>query len=187
MLVRGVREHSADTKNIVQANALGSTTNELKSVSLGQTNTLDEAKVSRRRLVGLFKTIPLFSLLTGKDLEAIAKRGREVTFEAGQTIFKEGEVGVGFFLILDGQVEIRRKGKVLQSLGGARFFGEMSVIDDLPRTADAVAVKSTTCFALTVWEFGALVNTRPGIAFPIMKELVRRLRQQQASESDWAG
>ncbi len=147
-------------------------------------NALDEAKVSRHRLVGMFKTIPLFSLLNEKDLEAIAEKGREVAFKQGHTILKEGEPGVGFFLILDGQVQVRRKAKVLASLGSGQFFGETSVIDDLPRTADVVAVKNTTCFGLTMWDFGALVNTRPGIAVPIMKELVRRLRQQHSSATD---
>jgi len=90
---------------------------------------LEEEK-SRLRLTETIGTIPLFSGLEKKDIERIAGAGREVTFEKGKTILREGEPGLALLLILDGKVEVRKKGKLLATLGKGRFFGEMTVIDD---------------------------------------------------------
>jgi len=91
---------------------------------------------------------------------------------------REGEPGLALLLILDGKVEVLKKGKLV-TLGKGRFFGEMTVIDDKPRSADVVAVAPTRCFGLTAWAFAALVRTYLEIALAVMKELVRRLRDVQ--------
>ncbi len=140
---------------------------------------MEEEKKSRLRLTETIGTIPLFSGLEKKDIERIAGAGREVTFEKGKTILREGEPGLALLLILDGKVEVQKKGKLLATLGKGRFFGEMTVIDDKPRSADAVAVAETRCFGLTAWSFAGLVRTYPEIALAVMKELVRRLREVQ--------
>ena len=85
-------------------------------------------------------------------------------------------MGVGFYLIIDGNVEVRRKGKVLSELGSGQFFGEMALIDNRLRSADVVATAPTTCLALTAWSFIGLVRSEPNIAVGVMKELVKRLR-----------
>ena len=92
---------------------------------------------------------------------------------------REGEPGLALLLILDGKVEVLKKGKLVATLGKGRFFGEMTVIDDKPRSADVVAVAATRCFGLTAWAFAALVRTYLEIALAVMKELVRRLRDVQ--------
>ena len=102
-------------------------------------------------------------------------------FEAGKKILQQGERGLAFLLILDGSVEINKDGKRLAKLGKGQFFGEMTVIDDQPRSADVVAIEPTTCFGLTAWSFDAVVGSNPSIAKQIMKELVRRLRQVENS------
>ena len=137
-----------------------------------------EERKSTQPLAETIGTIPLFSGLDRKDRERIAGAGREVTFEKGKTILREGEPGLALLLILDGKVEVLKKGKLV-TLGKGRFFGEMTVIDDKPRSADVVAVAPTRCFGLTAWAFAALVRTYPEIAPAIMKELVRRLREVQ--------
>ena len=137
-----------------------------------------EERKSTQPLAETIGTIPLFSGLDRKDRERIAGAGREVTFEKGKTILREGEPGLALLLILDGKVEVLKKGKLV-TLGKGRFFGEMTVIDDKPRSADVVAVAPTRCFGLTAWAFAALVRTYLEIALAVMKELVRRLREVQ--------
>ena len=137
-----------------------------------------EERKSTQPLAETIGTIPLFSGLDRKDRERIAGAGREVTFEKGKTILREGEPGLALLLILDGKVEVLKKGKLV-TLGKGRCFGEMTVIDDKPRSADVVAVAATRCFGLTAWAVAALVRTYPEIAPAIMKELVRRLREVQ--------
>ena len=140
---------------------------------------MEQERKSTHRLAETIGSIPLFSGLDRKDRERIAGAGREVTFEKGKTILREGEPGLALLLILEGKVEVRKKGKLLSTLGNGGFFGEMTVIDDKPRSADVVAVAPTTCFGLTSWAFAGLVRTYPEIALAVMKELVRRLREVQ--------
>ena len=140
---------------------------------------MEQERKSTQRLAETIGSIPLFSGLDKKDRERVTGAGREVTFEKGKTILREGEPGLAFLLILEGKVEVRKKGKLLSTLGNGGFFGEMTVIDDKPRSADVVAVAPTTCFGLTSWAFAGLVRTYPEIALAVMKELVRRLREVQ--------
>ena len=125
----------------------------------------------------MLSTVPLFSGLDGKALEAVAAAGREVTFESGKRILSQGEPGLGFLLVLDGMVEVQKKGKKVASLKPGNFFGEMTVFDDKPRSADIVAVEPTSCFGIASWSFFPLLRTNPDIALGIIKELVRRLRE----------
>ena len=140
---------------------------------------MEQERKSTHRLAETIGSIPLFSGLDKKDRERVTGAGREVTFEKGKTILREGEPGLALLLILEGKVEVRKKGKLLSTLENGGFFGEMTVIDDKPRSADVVAVAPTTCFGLTSWAFAGLVRTYPEIALAVMKELVRRLREVQ--------
>jgi CRP/FNR family transcriptional regulator, cyclic AMP receptor protein len=142
---------------------------------------LEDEKASKRRLASKLVTVPLFAGLDDRELETIAESGREVLFEAGKKILQQGERGLAFLLILDGSVEVNKDGKRLAILGKGQFFGEMTVIDDQPRSADVVAIEPTTCFGLTAWSFDAVIGSNPSIAKQIMKELVRRLRQLEDS------
>jgi CRP-like cAMP-binding protein len=131
----------------------------------------------RTRLAKMLSSVPLFSGLEKKDLEEIAGIGRQVTFELGKTIVKQGEPGIGFLLVLEGKAEVRRNGKTVATLEPGNFFGEMSVIDDKPRSADVVAIEPTKCFGVTAWSFAPMLRSNPSIAIGIIGELVRRLRK----------
>lgn len=133
----------------------------------------------------MLRDVPLFSSFTDKHLQAVAKTAKEVEFEAGKPIVKEGDRSkVGFFLILEGQVEVRKGGKVLSRLGSGQFFGEMAVLDGQPRSADVVAVAPTKCLVLASWDIKALITTYPDIALEIIGELTRRLRQTSMTLSE---
>jgi CRP-like cAMP-binding protein len=129
----------------------------------------------------LIGSVPFFSGLDEKKRNSIATQGKELAYKAGDSIVEEGSMGVGFYLILDGRAEVRKKGKVLASLGKGQFFGEMSLIDEQPRSADVVAVSSTKCWALSSWAFDSIVKKNPEIALMMLKEMVKRLRAAQSS------
>jgi CRP/FNR family transcriptional regulator/CRP/FNR family cyclic AMP-dependent transcriptional regulator len=101
---------------------------------------------------------------------------KERTFEAGESIVKEGESGTGFYLVADGNVEVRRKGKTISKLAKGDFFGEMTLLDNQPRSADVVASTPTTCYVLTGWAFVGLLRSKPDIGINMIKELISRLR-----------
>jgi CRP/FNR family transcriptional regulator, cyclic AMP receptor protein len=119
-------------------------------------------------------SVPLFAGLKKKQLEVVSKLGHDMSFDSGQTIVKEGELGIGFYVILDGRAEVRRNGRILSEIDPGGFFGEMAVLDNQPRSADVVAVKPTRCAAFTAWSFEALMHLRPEIPATIMTELARR-------------
>lgn len=139
------------------------------------------SKESEERLGKIIGTVLLFSELSKKQLNGIAKSGTERRFNAGHAIVKEGETGVGFYLILDGKVEVRKKGKVLSTLTAGDFFGEMGLIDDKPRSADVIAASPTTTFCLSPWTFTGIVTGSPEITMRMMKVLVNRLRESNKS------
>jgi CRP/FNR family cyclic AMP-dependent transcriptional regulator len=126
-------------------------------------------------------SVPFFSSLDEKSRKKLLAQGKEMSYKAGSTIVAEGTTGVGFFLILDGKAEVRKKGKVLATLSQGQFLGEMSLFDDLPRSADVVALQPTKCWAITSWSFAALIKDHPELALGMLKELVKRLRAAQAS------
>ncbi len=125
--------------------------------------------------------VPLFGGLDDKHRKALVSQGKEMTYRAGDAIVNEGTTGVGFFLILDGRAEVRKGTRVLATLAKGQFFGEMSLIDEQPRSADVVAVRPTKCWAITSWAFAGLVKTHPEMALAMLKEMVKRLRTAQSS------
>lgn len=130
------------------------------------------------RPVEYLKEVPLFSSFSNKQLKSVVKTAKEKEFEEGDTIVREGEsTKVGFYLILDGQVEVKRGDKVLTKLGSGQFFGEMAVLDEKPRSADVTAITDTKCLLLTNWDFKALIKTYPEMAMNVISELANRLRQ----------
>ena len=124
------------------------------------------------------KEVPLFSNFSDKQLKSVIKTAKEKEYKAEETIVREGEMSkVGFYLILDGQVEVKRDGKSLSKLGSGQFFGEMAVLDEKPRSADVIATTHTKCLLVTNWDFKALIKTYPDMAMKVIAELATRLRQ----------
>jgi CRP-like cAMP-binding protein len=121
---------------------------------------------------------PLFVGVTPADLNAIGGRAIEVDFPPDHVIARQGEIGTGFFVIVDGAVRVVRDGQEIARLGAGDFFGEMSVIDGLPRVAQVVTTEPTRCLALASWEFERLVLDHPTIGLAILRGLSARLRER---------
>ncbi|HVP23054.1 MAG TPA: cyclic nucleotide-binding domain-containing protein [Conexivisphaerales archaeon] len=133
-----------------------------------------KAEGNKKGFEEVLATVPLFAGLKKKQLDVVARLGHDLSFDAGQTIVKEGELGIGFYVVLEGKAEVRRGAKVISQIGPGGFFGEMAVLDNQPRSADVVAVAPTRCAAFTAWSFEALVKVRPEIPATIMAELAKR-------------
>jgi len=129
----------------------------------------------------MIDNVPFFSGLDAKTKKALLAQGKEMSYKTGDTIVTEGTTGVGFYLIVDGSAEVRKKGKLLATLSRGQFFGEMSLIDDMPRSADVVAVQPTKCWAITSWSFASLIKIHPQLAVGMLKEVVKRLRAALSS------
>jgi len=135
-------------------------------------------------VIEMLQNTPLWSGLTKQDLGLVARSSEERDFESGRTIVSKGEPGSGFYLILEGAVEVRSNGKTLSKLGPGQFFGEMSILNNQPRSADVVTVEPSRILFLSALSFKTLLFANPKIALTMLQEFGRRLRNTDGSLSD---
>lgn len=100
------------------------------------------------------------------------------TFEAGSTICREGDAGTTLFAIVEGQVDILRGDVLIESFGPGDFFGEMSLIDQSPRSATARAKTQCRIAIIDERRFGFMVQQTPFFALEILRTLTVRLRKR---------
>ena len=98
-------------------------------------------------------------------------------FEAGETIFRQYDMGAEMYVILEGEVEISMGSTILETLGPGEPFGEMALIDQAPREATATARTRTSLAVLPEKKFVFMIQTNPTFALQIMKVIVDRLRK----------
>jgi CRP/FNR family transcriptional regulator, cyclic AMP receptor protein len=127
----------------------------------------------------LLKQVPLFSDLDDRDRESIAGSMKQRTFSAGQQIAVEGESGVGFFVIQDGQATVTVHGDEVRRLGAGDYFGEIALIAQSARTATVTADSELRTYAMTFWDFRPLVEETPGIAWKLLQGAVKQYDQSQ--------
>ncbi|HET6351388.1 MAG TPA: cyclic nucleotide-binding domain-containing protein [Coriobacteriia bacterium] len=120
--------------------------------------------------------VPIFSSCTPEEIAAIATAAQDAFFQPGQIIVTQGTPGQAFYMILDGRVEILRDSKSLGAFGPGDFFGEMSLLDQAPRSATIRAIDATQCLMLSSWDFRSLLEKHPSIAIKLLEVLSRRLR-----------
>lgn len=125
--------------------------------------------------------IPLFAGLGRRHLRQVAGTGRIVRFHNATAIIRSGEPGETFYVVIDGEVSVRRRGLPALPLGMGSYFGEMALLDGGARTATVMASGPVTCLAITRSRFLKLLRSEPTIAVAILEELARRLRTIQAS------
>ena len=106
---------------------------------------------------------------------------RTVLFEAGQTIFSQGDPSTFTYHILAGSVDSVSAGpdgveKRIASIGPEEVFGEMGIIDPAPRSATAIAREATACEAYTAEEVVALMSSDPARAMSLLRSMILRLR-----------
>jgi CRP-like cAMP-binding protein len=98
-------------------------------------------------------------------------------YTAGTLIFRAGEPGTEMFIVEQGEVDIVIDGQLVETIGPEHFFGEMALIDESPRSADAVARGDCKLLALNQRQFLFLVDEVPFFAIRMMRVLADRLRQ----------
>lgn len=125
----------------------------------------------------LLRHVPLLDGLSGKDLEEVGQLADEVDVPDGQVLTREGAPGSEFFVIVNGAVRIEQGGSEVATLGPGDFLGEISLLDDRPRTATATAVGPTALLVLTRGGFRTLMMDFPTIEQTVMRALVDRICQ----------
>ena len=129
-----------------------------------------KANVSRLAMV------PLFSDCSQRDLQTVARVVREIPHKAGTVIAREGEPGIGLFILVDGTADVTIGGKKKATLGPGEFFGEIALLDGGPRTATVTANTDVQLLGLTEWVFRGLMQEHPSIALKTLQQMAGRLR-----------
>ncbi len=126
--------------------------------------------------VKMLADVPIFEGLSKKELSQIAGAAKEITHRQGSVLARQGQSGVGFFLILDGSAGVKVGDRSRGRLGPGDFFGEISLLDGGPRTATVTAETEVVTLGLTPWDFKRLVESSPAIAAKMLKVMAQRLR-----------
>jgi CRP-like cAMP-binding protein len=132
--------------------------------------------VGSKDVVAQLGRVPLFSDCSKRDLELIARVVKDVSHPAGTVIAREGEPGVGLFVIVSGTAEVTIGGKKKTTLGPGDFFGEIALLDGGPRTATVTAISDLELLGLTEWVFRGLMQEHPSIALKTLQQMAGRLR-----------
>ncbi|MBL8260497.1 MAG: cyclic nucleotide-binding domain-containing protein [Candidatus Competibacteraceae bacterium] len=98
------------------------------------------------------------------------------SFPAGQPVFSEGESGASLYIVAEGEVDIMRGGRVLETVGPGGIVGELALIDDKPRSASAIARTDCLLAPVNREHFLALVQRTPLFALQVMRAMANRLR-----------
>ena len=127
-----------------------------------------------------FKAVPLLARLTERQRGRLAKRATTRSYRPDAVIVRQGDTAMAFYVVLSGRVRVERDGAAgpvaIRELGPAGFFGEMGLLDDLPRSATIVAAEPTACALLTKWDFQTELRDDPDIALALLPVLTERIR-----------
>ena len=133
--------------------------------------------------VEFLKSVPIFSELKDETLSQLSRTGSVQSFSKDSIILSEKEAGSALFIIISGKVKISRiseedndKEVILALLNPSDFFGEMSLLDGLERSATATAMDDSKIFIIQRNDFLQLLNDNPDVSIALLQELTQRLR-----------
>jgi CRP/FNR family cyclic AMP-dependent transcriptional regulator len=142
----------------------------------------------RKEAVDSLQGIPLFSKVCEADLEALASRLIERRYPKSATIVEEGLPGDYMYVIRQGRVKVTKasedgREKIMDFLEAGNFFGEMSLLDQLPRSASVETLEPSRLLALSRNDFLEVLRRSPDLALAVIQVLILRLREadEQAS------
>ena len=130
----------------------------------------------------LLESFKVFSLLPPDELERLRQVTRELSFPAGQQIFREGDRGDGLYLVRSGLVQVlslvnQSERQVICQLGPGEMFGEMAVLDDQPRSATTVAEEATEVYFVPREPWLEMLRRSPDLSLRMLQEITGRLRE----------
>lgn len=133
----------------------------------------------RRTKLELLGNVRLFSTCNKRELARIASLVDEIEAPKGKVIIRQGDPGRECFVVAEGKAKATIRGKGSAVLGPGSFFGEMSLLDQGPRSATVIAETDMRLLVLGSREFSSLVNEVPSVAVRMMRGLAERLRNAE--------
>lgn len=126
-------------------------------------------------VIDALRRAPLFGDLDDAEIASVAGLMNECNVRPGDIVTVEGGPGDGFFVIDRGEAEITAQGERCGTMAAGDFFGEIALLTGGNRTATVTATTDLRCYALTPWDFRALVESHPEIAWKVIQAMAARL------------
>ena len=146
---------------------------------------------SKENVVSRLAAIPIFSDMSAENLDALAGMVRLGQFPRGALIVGHDEPGAMMYLLVAGRVKValaspEGRELVLNYLEAPTHFGEMSLVDSRPRSADVIAVTDVELFGIDARDLSAAIQVQPRLALSLIATLCRRLRHSNSRLEDMA-
>ena len=125
-------------------------------------------------------SVPLFSSCSTRDLQKIAKASDEIAIDEERVLVEQDAIGHEFFVIIEGEADVKRSNRRIATLGPGDHFGELALFDGGPRTATVVASTPMTVLVLGQREFAGLLDEVPGLAHKVLRNMAIRIRELDA-------
>ncbi|HWC33784.1 MAG TPA: cyclic nucleotide-binding domain-containing protein [Mycobacteriales bacterium] len=120
--------------------------------------------------------VPLFQGCSKDELKHVDRAATQADYPAGHVLCTEGAVGRELILLLDGEAEVERGGKIVTTVGPGDFIGEMSLLDGGPRSATVTTTSQVKALVLPTREFWQVLDEVPALAHRLLRTLAERLR-----------
>jgi CRP/FNR family transcriptional regulator, cyclic AMP receptor protein len=125
--------------------------------------------------IDLIKHVPLFAQCSKRELAEVASIADEIDLPEGKVLIREGDAGREFFVLVDGSVDVRRKGRKIDEGGAGEFFGETALLSSAPRNATVTTTSPSRALVIASRDFKALLAHAPSIQLKILQAVVERL------------
>jgi CRP/FNR family cyclic AMP-dependent transcriptional regulator len=136
-------------------------------------------RLGKNQKVELIRRAPLFTRCTKAELAEIAAHADEIDLPADKALIRQGERGREFFVLLEGEADVIRDGKHIETMGPGDFFGEIALVSRVPRTATVQATTPVRALVITDRDFRSLLEHAPQIQLKVLEALAERLAALQ--------
>jgi CRP/FNR family transcriptional regulator, cyclic AMP receptor protein len=136
--------------------------------------------------VDLLRGLPLFELCSKRDLRRIAALAQERRVAAGTELIREGEPGSEFYVVVDGEVDVRRRGRRIARLTEGSYVGEIALLSRSPRSATVVAATPLRVLAIAGLDFVELLDSLPELWLKVARTLADRVDADEAMDASHA-
>jgi len=125
-------------------------------------------------------SIKLLSVLRPEDRDKVLAYAKRQTYQAGDTVVREGDPGMHLYFVTEGHARVEQDGQGwVGRLDPGDYFGELALIEDHGRTATVIAEDALTCLLVPAWEFRALLREHPVLAVELLNALIARLHRRE--------
>lgn len=132
--------------------------------------------------IELLRKVPLFDRVPRRELAKVAALATEVSYPQGVSLLRRGSRDDGFFILLNGEVDVRQGARLLETLKRGQFFGEIGLVANIARTATVTTGTPVDALLISGSDFKKLLKESPTLALKVLDALADRLQTALAGQ-----